>query len=59
MVKKRKLKWFSRSSRSSGFAKAILQDTVNSKEGEVDRRRGGKTIIKNRQGCTLPADLGK
>ena len=59
VVKKRKLKWFSRFSRSSGFAKAILQDTVNSKEGEVDRRRGGKKIIKNRQGCALPADLGQ
>ena len=57
MVKKRKLRWLSRFSRSSGFAKAILQDTVNRKEGEVDRRRGGKTIVKSRQGCTLPADL--
>ena len=57
MVKKRKLRWLSRFSRSSGFAKAILQDTVNTKEGEVDRRRGGKTIIKSRQRCTLPADL--
>ena len=56
MVKKRKLKWFSRFSMSSGFAKAILQDTVNSKEGEVDRRRGGKTIIKSRQECALPAE---
>ena len=27
------------------------------KKGEVDRRRGGKTIVKGRQGCTLPADL--
>ena len=59
MVKKQKLKWFSRFSRSSGFAKAILQDTMNSKEGEFDRRRGGKTIIKSRQGCALPADLGQ
>ena len=59
MVKKRKLRWFSRFSRSSGFAKAILQDTVNRKEGEVDRSRGGKTIIKSRQGCALPADLGQ
>ena len=57
MVKKRKLRWLSRFSRSSGFAKAILQDTVNRKEGEVHRRRGGKTIVKSRQGCTLPADL--
>ena len=57
MVKKRKLRWFSCFSRSSDFAKAILQDTVNRKEGEVDRRRGGKTIIKSRQGCALPADL--
>ena len=57
MVKQRKLRWFSRLARSSGFAKAILQDTVNRKEGGVDRRRGGKTIIKSRQRCTLPADL--
>ena len=59
MVKKRKLRWFSRFSRSSDFAKAILQDTVNKKEGEVDRRRDGMTIIKSRQGCALPADLGQ
>ena len=32
---------------------------MNRKEGVVDRRRGGKTIIKNRHGCALPADLGK
>ena len=55
----RKLRWFSRFSRSSCFAKAILQDIVNRKEGEVDRRRGGKTIIKSRQGCALPANLGQ
>ena len=58
MVKKQKLRWFSRFSRSC-FAKAILQDTMNRKEGEVDRRRGGKTIIKSRQGCALPANLGQ
>ena len=27
------------------------------KKGEVDRRRSGKTIVKSRQGCALPADL--
>ena len=59
MVKKGKLRWFSHFSRSSGFAKAILHGTVNRKEGEVDRRRGGKTMIKGRQGCALPADLGQ
>ena len=59
MVKKRKLRWFSCFSRSSSFAKATLQDTVNRKEGEVDRRRGGKTIMQSRQGCALPADLGQ
>ena len=59
MGKKRKLRWFSRFSRSSGFAKAILQDRVNRKEEEVDRKRDGKTIIKSRQGCALPADLGQ
>ena len=56
MVKKRKLRWFSCFSRSSHFAKAILQDTVNRKEEELDSRRGGKTIIKSRQGCALPAE---
>ena len=56
MGKKRKLRWFSRFSRSSGFAKAILQDTVNRKEEEVDRKRDWKTIIKSRQGCALPAE---
>ena len=59
MGKKRELRWFSRFSRSSGFAKAILQDTVNRKEGEVDRRRSGKTMIKSTQGYALPADLGQ
>ena len=59
MVTKRKLRWFSRFSRSSGFAKALLQDTVIRKEGVVDRRIGGKTIIKNRHGCALPAYLVK
>ena len=59
MVKNRKRRWFSRFSRSSGFAKTILQDTMNRKDGEVDRRRGGKTIIKSRQECALPANLGQ
>ena len=59
MGQKRKLRGFSRSSRSSGFAKAKLQDKVNRKEEEVDRKRDGKTIIKSRQGCALPADLGQ
>ena len=44
---------------SSGFAKAILQGTVNRNEGEVDRRRGGKTIIKSRQICALLAIQGQ
>ena len=29
------------------------------KEGEVDRRRGGKTISKSGQGWTLTAELGQ
>ena len=29
------------------------------KEEEVDRRRGGKTILESGQGWTLPAQLGQ
>ena len=59
MVKKRKLRWFGHVSRSFGFAKKILQGTVNVKEKAVDRRRGGKTISKSGQEWTLPAQLGQ
>ena len=45
---------------SSGSAKAILQGTVyKDKEQKEDRRRGGKTILKNGQEWTLPAQLGQ
>ena len=37
LVKKRKLRWFGRVSRSSGLAKTILQGTVKEKEEEVGR----------------------
>ena len=41
-------------------AKTILQGTVKGKRGrEVDRRRGGNTILKSGQGWTLPAQLGQ
>ena len=42
---------------SRGLLVLQRQDIVNRKEGEVGRRRGGKIILKSRQGCTLPADL--
>ena len=29
---------------------------MNRKEEEVDRKRDGKTLIKRRQGCALPAE---
>ena len=54
LVKKRKLRRFGHVSRSSGLAKKILQRTVKGKE-EVDRRRGGKAILKRGQEWTLPA----
>ena len=43
--------------RSTGLAKTILQFTVEGKE-EVDRRRGGKTILKSGQECTISIQLG-
>ena len=45
-------------SRSSGLAKPILQGTVIGKRRR-DRRRGGKTVLKNGQEWTLPAQLGQ
>ena len=60
LVKKRKLRWFSHVSRSSGLAKTILQGTVKGKkEKEADRRNGGTTISKSGQEWTLPAQLGQ
>ena len=58
LVKKRKLRWFGHVTRSSGLAKIILQGTVKGKK-KADRRRGGKTISKNGQEWTLPAQLGQ
>ena len=49
LVKKQKIGLFSHVSMSSGLAKTILQGTVNEKKEEVDRRRGGKTILKSGQ----------
>ena len=47
LVKKQKLKWFGHVSRSSGLAKTVLQGKVKGIIKKVDRRRGGKTVIKN------------
>ena len=43
MFKNRKLRWFGHISRSSGFAKMILQGTVNGKrrKGRQKKRWGG------------------
>ena len=57
LVKKRKLRWFGHTSRSSGLAKTILQGTVRGKK--ADRRRSGKTISKSGQEWTLTAQLGQ
>ena len=57
--KKRKLRWFGHVTRSSGLAKTILQGTVQGKEEKVDRRRGGKIILKGGQGWTLLAQQGQ
>ena len=58
LVKNRKLRRFGHGSRSSGLAKTMLWGTVIGKRNRV-RRRGGKTISKNGQGLTLPAQLGQ
>ena len=55
LVRKRKLRWFGHISMSSGLAKTILQE----KEERVDRRRGGKTILRSGQEWTLLAQLGQ
>ena len=55
LVKKRKLRWFSHVSRSSDLAQTILQATVEEKEKEASRRKGGKTIPKSGREWTLPA----
>ena len=57
--KKRELRWFGHVTRSSGLAKTILQGTVQGKEEKVDRRRGGKIILKGGQGWTLLTQQGQ
>ena len=57
--KKRKLRWFGHVTRSFGLAKTILQGTVQGKAEKVDRRRGGKIILKGGQGWTLLAQQGQ
>ena len=52
MIKKRNLRWFRHVSRFSALTKTNLEGTVNVKE-EVDRRRGGKTILKSGQRWNL------
>ena len=52
-------KWFGHVTRSFGLAKTILQGTVQGKEEKVDRRRGGKIILKDGQGWTLLAQQGQ
>ena len=51
--------WFGHISRSSGLAKPILRGTVKEKEGKVDGRKCGKTILGSGQGWTLLAHLGQ
>ena len=48
LVKKQKLWWFAHISRSSDWAKTILQGTVKGKIGRV-RKRGRKSILRNGQ----------
>ena len=50
---------FGHISRSSGLAKTILNGTVLGKKEKIDRMRGGKTILRNGQRCTLVAELGQ
>ena len=59
IVKRRKLQWYGYVSRSSGLAKTILQGTVKGERRQADRRRGGKTISKNRQAWKSPSPRGQ
>ena len=47
IVKRRKLKWYGRVSRSSALAKTILQGKWKGEEDKADRRSGGKTTTGN------------
>ena len=58
LVIKRKLRWFSHISMSTGLANTIPQGTVQGKEEKVDRRRGGKTMLRTGQGWTLQLMTG-
>ena len=58
LVRKRKLRWFGHVSRSSGLAKAVLQDKVKRKR-KGRQKRGGKTILNSGQGWILSVQLGQ
>ena len=50
LVKKRKLRWFGRVSRSSGLAKTILQGTVKGKRKRGRQKKRWEDNIKERTG---------
>ena len=54
LVKKQKLRWFGRVSRSSGLAKTILQGAVKGKKRGRQKKRWEDNIK-----ATLPAQLGQ
>ena len=56
LVKKRKLRWFGHVSRVSGLAKTILQAQCKEKKIKVNRRRGGKTILRSGSARSTRAD---
>ena len=63
IVKRLKLQWYGRVSRSSGLAKTILQDTVKWGKRQLsekaDRKRGGKTTSGNGQAWSLASPRGQ
>ena len=59
LIKKRKLRCFGHVSKYSGLAKKICRAQCRKKEEKVDRRRGGKIILRSGQGWTLLAQLGQ
>ena len=59
IVKRRKLQWYGRVSRSSGLAKTILQGTVKGGRRQGDRGRGGKTTSGNGQAWSSPSPRGQ
>ena len=60
IVKKRKLQWYGRVSRSSGLAKTIPQGTVKGgRRRQGDRRRGGKVTPANGQAWSSPSPRGQ